>query len=67
MKNLWKMAAAAMLILTACSFSTKTADNKDGEKKKVENNTGYARAYGLYGNVKEVRVSICKMTGLAEG
>lgn len=67
MKNLWKMAAAAMLILTACSFSTKTADNKDGDKKKVENNTGYARAYGLYGNVKEVRVSICKLTGLAEG
>ena len=61
------MAIVAMLMLTACSFGTKAAENKDDEKEKVENNAGYAHAYGLYGNVKEVRISICKMTDLADG
>lgn len=67
MKNFWQMAIVAMLMLTACSFGTKAAENKDDEKEKVEDNAGYAHAYGLYGNVKEVRISICKMTDLADG
>ena len=67
MKNFWQIAIVAMLMLTACSFGTKAAENKDGEKEKVEGDTGYAHAYGLYGNVKEVRISICKMTDLADG
>ena len=67
MKKFWQIAIVAMLMLTACSFGTKAAENKDDEKEKVENNTGYAHAYGLYGNVKEVRISICKMTDLADG
>jgi YD repeat-containing protein len=67
MKNFWQMAIVAILMLTACSFGTKAAENKDDEKEKVEDNAGYAHAYGLYGNVKEVRISICKMTDLADG
>ena len=67
MKSFWQIAIVAMLMLTACSFGTKAAENKDGEKEKVEDNAGYAHAYGLYGNVKEVRISICKMTDLADG
>ena len=67
MKKFWQIAIVAMLMLTACSFGTKAAENKDGEKEKVEGDTGYAHAYGLYGNVKEVRISICKMTDLADG
>ena len=67
MKNFWQIAIVAVLMLTACSFGTKAAENKDGEKEKVEDNAGYAHAYGLYGNVKEVRISICKMTDLADG
>ncbi len=67
MKNFWQIAIVAILMLTACSFGTKAAENKDGEKEKVEGDTGYAHAYGLYGNVKEVRISICKMTDLADG
>ena len=66
MKNLLQMTIVSMLMLTACSFGSKAAENKDSENK-VEDNTGYARAYGLYGNVKEVRISICKMTDLADG
>lgn len=59
---------AALLVLTACSFGTKSAeDNGDSEKKKVENDAGYARAYGLYGNVKEVMLSTCKTTDVDPG
>ena len=67
MKKFWQIAIVAVLMLTACSFGTKAAENKDGEKEKVEGDTGYAHAYGLYGNVKAVRISICKMTDLADG
>lgn len=63
MKQTWLMAIAALLMLAACPTDTKAADNKiDGNEKKVDNKSGYALAYGLYGNVKEVRMSLCKLT-----
>lgn len=59
------MALVTTLLITACTFGTKAAENKEAAKEKAKKSTDYARHYGLNGNVKEVRYSLCKMSDVA--
>ena len=70
MKSLLHIAMLAMLMLTACTGGTKsaaeTASAADAAKQSPYNPTD-ARAFGVVGHVKEVTLSVCKLSNVDPG